>query len=174
VEWEATIQATKWVVNGVDSIPLFIEKVRELNFKPLVIVEDEYTIGLHYVDSLATGYLYSITPTRIPDVKAKFAIDQLNFKKRNLPIIKCLSTSDEAGQVFFSVLYSETKVGDKFPATITKIYRSDGLAWSNNFKIDMTPTSVTYSSESGELSIKISSGGENKIMVFDKAGKQIQ
>jgi hypothetical protein len=174
IEWENTMQATKWAVVGVDSIPLFIEKSRELNFKPLVIMEEKYTVGLHYKDSLATGYLYSITPTRIPDVKATFSVDQSSFKKRNLPITKCLSISDPAAQVFYSVIYSEGKVEDKFPATVTKVYRSDGLAWSNNLKLDMIPIELTYASESGELSIKISSGSENKIVVIDKNGKQIQ
>jgi hypothetical protein len=174
IEWEATMQATKWAIVGNDSIPLFIEKSRELNFKPLVIVEEKYTVGLAYKDSLATGYLYSITPTRIPDVKSTFAVDQSNFKKRNLPIIKCLTTSDAAGQVFYSVIYAEGKVENKFPATVTKVYRSDGLAWSNNFKMDMTPVEVTYSTESGELAIKISSGAESKIIVIDKSGKQVQ
>jgi phage anti-repressor protein len=174
IEWEATMQATKWAVNGTDSIPLFFEKSRDLNHKPLVIVEEKYTVGLVYKDSLATGYLYSITPTRVPDVKATFSVDQSSFNKRNLPIIKCLSTSDAAGQVFYSVIYSEGKVEDKFPATVTKVYRSDGLAWSNNIKLEMMPTEVTYSSESGELTIKISSGAENKIVVIDKSGKQIQ
>jgi hypothetical protein len=174
IEWEATMQATKWAVNGTDSIPLFFDKSRELSHKPLVIVEEKYTIGLAYKDSLAIGYLYSITPTRIPDVKATFSVDQSSFNKRNLPIIKCRSTSDAAGQVFYSVIYSEGKVEDKFPATVTKVYRSDGLAWSNNIKLDMMPTEVTYSSESGELTIKISSGAETKIVVIDKSGKQIQ
>ncbi|MFM9839979.1 MAG: hypothetical protein ACKVOQ_17065 [Cyclobacteriaceae bacterium] len=174
IEWEATMQATKWAVSGKDSIPLFFEKSRELNHKPLVIVEEKYTVGLVYKDSLATGYLYSITPTRVPDVKALFSVDQSSFTKRNLPIIKGLSTSDAVGQVFYSVIYSEGKVAEKFPATVTKVYRSDGLAWSNNIKLDMMPTEVTYSNESGELTIKISSGAENKIVVIDKSGKQIQ
>ncbi len=174
IEWEATMQATKWLVNGADSIPLFFEKSTELQHKPLVIIEEKYTVGLAYKDSLATGYLYSITPTRIPDVKATFSVDQINFKKRNLPIIRCLSTSDAAGQVFYSVIYSEGKVEEKFPVTVTKVYRSDGLAWSNNLKLEMLPTELTYSDESGELSIKITSGSENKIVVLDKAGKQVQ
>lgn len=174
IEWEATMQATKWAVNGSDSIPLFFEKSRELNHKPLLIVDEKYTVGLTYKDSLATGYLYSITPTRLPDVKAIFSVDQPNFKKRNFQIIKCLSSSDAAGQVFFSLIYSEGKIEEKFPATITKVYRSDGLAWSNNIKLDMMPVELIYSAEGGELSIKMSSGGESKIMVIDKAGKQKQ
>ena len=174
IEWEATIQATKWAINGSDSIPLFFEQSRDLNFKPLVIVDEKFTIGLAYKDSLASGYFYSITPTRIPDVKATFTVDQSSFTKRNLPLIKCISLVEPSGQVFFSVIFSESKTEDKFPVTITKIYKSDGLAWSNNYRLDLLPTELTYAADSGELSIKTSAGGDSKIIVLDKNGKQVQ
>ncbi len=174
IEWEATIQATKWVINGSDSIPLYFEQSRDLNFKPLVIVDEKFTIGLTYKDSLASGYFYSITPTRIPDVKATFTVDQISFTKRNLPLIKCLSLVDPSGQVFFSIIFSESKTEDKFPVTITKIYKSDGLAWSNSFRLDLLPTELTYSADNGELSIRTSAGGDSKIIVLDKNGKQVQ
>ncbi len=174
IEWEATIQATKWAINGSDSIPLFFEQTRDLNFKPLVIVDEKFTIGLTYKDSLASGYFYSITPTRIPDVKATFTVEQSSFTKRNLPLIKCISLVEPSGQVFFSVIFSESKTEDKFPVTITKIYKSDGLAWSNNYRLDLLPTELTYAADSGELSIKTSAGGDSKIIVLDKNGKQVQ
>lgn len=175
IEWEATMQASKWAIVGRDSIPLYFETNRELKFKPLVIVDEKYTIGFNYKDSLATGYLYSITPARVPDIKATFPVDQPNFKKRDLPIIKCLSIVGGDNQVYFAVIYSEGKVEDKFPVTIAKVYRSDGLAWSSNFKLEMIPTELNYSVDTGELSIKTTNTtGESKMVVIDKNGKKLQ
>lgn len=174
LEWENTMQATKWAIDGTDSIPLFFEQSRDLKFKPLLILENKYTIGLQYNDSTATGYLYSITPSRRADVKASFEVDRVSFTKRNLPILKCISTTDALQQVFFSLIYAESKVEERFPVTITKVYRSDGLAWSVNLKLDFMPTELIYNADTAELSIKISTMGENKIIVIDKNGKQIQ
>ena len=174
VEWENTIQATKWAINGADSIPLFFEQSRELKYKPLVIVDEKFTIGLFFKDSLATGYIYSITPSRIPDMKVMFPVDQKSFKKRNFLATKCLSVTDIPGHVFFSLIYSESKSNEKFPVQISKIYRSDGLAWSNFFKFDWLPTEMSFSPATGELSVKVSANGESKMMVIDKNGKQVQ
>ncbi len=174
VEWENTMQATKWAISGIDSIPLFFEQSRDLKFKPLLILDNKYTIGLQYNDSTATGYLYSITNSRRPDVKASFEVDKISFTKRNLPILKCISTTDALQQVFFSLIYAESKVEERFPVTVTKVYRSDGLAWSVNLQLDFMPTELIYNADTAELSIKISTMGENKIIVIDKNGKQIQ
>jgi hypothetical protein len=174
LDWESTMQTTKWAIDEKDSIPLFFEQSRDLKFKPLLILENKYTIGLQYSDSTATGYLYSITPSRRPDVKATFEVDKTSFTKRNLPILKCVSTTDALQQVFFSLIYAESKVQERFPVTITKVYRSDGLAWSVNLQLDFMPTELIYNADTAELSIKISTMGENKIIVIDKNGKQIQ
>lgn len=174
IEWEATIQATKWVISGADSIPVFAEQSKELRFKPLVIVDEKYTVGLSFRDSVATGYFYSITPTRLPDVKANFEVDAVSFTKRNLPITKCLSYADVGNQIYYALIYSESKVGDKFPVTLVKIYRTGGLAWVNNYKVVFTPTELTFSNENGELTIKTTAGSESRLVVIDKNGKQIQ
>ncbi len=173
VEREATIQASKWVIAGTDSIPLFFDGDRDLPFKPLAIVEDKFTVGLLYKDSLATGYLYSITPSRIPDLKANFEIDKLNFKKRDLQVIKNINVSVGQGQIYFVLIYSQAKVDDKFPATLAKIYKTDGLAWANSYKLDFIPSEMNYKPENGELSVKLmSTSGESKVIVIDKNGKQ--
>jgi hypothetical protein len=169
IEWERSLKSTKWIVNGIDSIPLAFDQSTALNFKPLV-VEKKYTVGLHYKDSLATGYLYNVTPSHTPTVKVAFQVDQANFKKSNLAAIKCLSTTDVSGQVFYSVIYSENKVGNSYPITVTKIYSSDGLAWSNNMKLETLPTGIVYSAESGALSIKT----DGKGVTIDKSGKEIK
>ncbi|HZX74522.1 MAG TPA: hypothetical protein VFE57_08885, partial [Cyclobacteriaceae bacterium] len=96
------------------------------------------------------------------------------FTKANLPLIKGLTTSDGKGQVYISVIYSESKAGDKFAATISKIYRSDGLAWSLPFRLNLPPSEVSFSQASGEITVKLSSpSGESQLVVIDKNGKQL-
>jgi hypothetical protein len=175
-EWEARINSLKWVVSAADSIPLFTEGVSSKSkFKPLVVIPDDFTIGLKYADSVTTGYFFSITPSRIPDIKATFPITAAGFKKRNLPIIKGLATRDDKKQVYFALIYSEAKNKDKFTAVIAKIYRTDGLSWSHTYQFDMIPASLLYIPDGAELSVKITSpAGDSKIIVIDKAGKQVQ
>jgi hypothetical protein len=174
-EWERTSQSLKWLINGADSIPLFNEVGREYKFKPLVVAQENHTAGLVFADSLATGYFYTITPSRFPDVKVTFTVDKENFKKRNLPLLKGLSVPDARNQIYFVLIYSEVKSQDKFPATITKIYRTDGLAWSINIGMDMPPSELTYSIETNELSIKMTNpSGESRMLMLDKNGKPLQ
>ncbi len=171
-EWETTSQSMKWEVSMADSIPLYFETGRDLKFKSLVIEQDKYTFGLHYQDSLAVGYFYTITPSRIPDLKAVFPVDQLIYKKGYFPLVKGLATSDVAGNAYLLLIYSTQKNNDHFPMTLAKIYRSDGLAWSNNFSVEMLPSELSLNSDTGDISIKLTGGnGEAKIMTVDKTGK---
>jgi hypothetical protein len=168
-------EAFKWLIVAADSVPIVSPTTRESKFKPLVIVNESYTAGLMFADSLGTGYFYSITPSRVPDLKINFPVDNVDFGKRNLPVSKGISTTDGKGQVYFVGLYSESKREDKFPITLAKIYRSDGLAWTNSYLTEGIPNELIFNSESGEVSIKISTGsGENKILTIDKNGKLIQ
>jgi hypothetical protein len=176
-EWENRMQSLKWIVSAADSVPLFKdESLKSNRFKPLVIAKDDFTLGLKYgADSVASGYFFSITPSRIPDIKASFPVAAVGFKKRNLPIIKGLGTRDDKKQVYFALIYSEAKVKDRFTVIIAKIYRSDGLAWSHTYLFEMIPSVISYVPEAGELSVKITSpAGDSKIVVIDKMGKQIQ
>lgn len=173
-ELQENSQLLKWVFVAPDSVPLFHEETDKHPFKPLVIANDNYTMGLKYMDSLAVGYFYSITPSRIPDIGLTFPVDAPNFKKRNLPIIKGLA-SHETDQVYFALIYSESKVGDGFPATVARINRTEGLAWNKNYKFELKPSELIYSPSSGELTIKSTSPtGESKIVVIDKTGKKLQ
>jgi phage anti-repressor protein len=175
VQWEATIQATKWIISGGDSIPLFLEQTsKELNFKPLQVVDEKYTVGIHLQDTIATGYLYSITPSRIADVASRFPLDRTVFTKRNLPVIKSLATADVSNSVYFALIYSESKVAEKFVAIVSKIMKTGGLTWSVNIKLDIAPSELSYSSETQELSIKLSNGSESRLVIIDKDGKQLQ
>ncbi len=172
-EWEITMQALKWIIDGRDSIPLFANAL-ELNykFKPLIIVEEDHTAGLVFADSIPKGYFYTITSSHLPDIKVNFTVDKKCFTRRALPITKGLSSKDAKGQVYFVLLYSESKVADKFPVTLAKIYRSDGLAWSYNYSFEMLPSELSYKTDTGELLIKISNpSGDTNVIVVDKSGK---
>jgi hypothetical protein len=172
-EWEAVSQLLKWIVSPPDSIPLFIESNRDLKFKPLEIEDEKYTFGLVYQDSVANGYFYTITPSRQVQLKVDFPTDKANFKKRNFSLFKGLSCTDASGNAYVVLVSSSQKASGKFPSTIAKIYRADGLAWSINFGFEMIPSEITLNNDSGDISVKITSGtGEAKIVTFDKNGKQ--
>ncbi|MBA4144832.1 MAG: hypothetical protein C0523_03630, partial [Cytophaga sp.] len=167
-------EAFKWLVVANDSIPIVTPVVRESRFKPIILVEEEYTAGLSYIDSLATGYFYRITPSRIPDIKVSFTVDKNGFKKRNLPVIKGLSATDGKKQVYFVCFYSESKMKDKFPVTVAKIAKT-GVVWNMNYQFDLLPTEIIYNVDAGDLSVKVTTGtGENKLLTIDKAGKLIK
>jgi hypothetical protein len=158
----------KWLVAGNDSIPLFNEPARA-KYWPLVVLQDKYTAGLVFSDSISgEGYFYSITPSRKPDVKVTFPIDKATMKERRQQGVKAFVTSDPAGQVFFIVIYMERMVNGKHPATIAKIYKTDGLSWSHSFGFDIVPEEIVYVPDTGELVIK--SSGETFVSI-DKSGK---
>ena len=164
-------KAMNWLVNGADSIPLFKEPVLPKNkYNPLVVVQEKYTTGLTFTDSVSgTGYFYNIPPSHKPDIKVQFPIDKLNLREKKLPAIHSLVTADANAQIFFVVTYLERvdKTG-KYPATIAKIYKSDGLSWSNNIAFDFIPTEIIFVPDTGELVVK--SGGDATVRI-DKNGK---
>ena len=163
-------EALRWLVNGSDSIPLFNDAPRS-KYWPLVVLQDKYTAGLVFSDSVSgQGYFYSITPSRRPDVKVTFPIDKATMKERKQNGVKAFVTSDPAGQIFFIVVYMERMINGKHPATIAKIYKSDGLSWSHSFGLDIVPQELVFVPETGELVIK--SAGETFISI-DKNGKML-
>jgi len=170
-QWEVTSQLLKWIVDGTDSIPVHVESNRDLKYKPIAIEEEKFTFGLAYKDSLATGYFYTIIPSRKVELKAAYEVDQKNFKKRDFSLFKGLAVTDSKGNAFVVITYSTQKVNEKFPATIAKIYRSDGLAWHINYGFEMLPSDATFNNDTGEIAIKITNNGEAKIITFDKNGK---
>lgn len=160
-------KALQWLVHGNDSIPLSGE-VANSKFKLLVIQDEKYTAGIAFADSVSgEGYLYTITPSRIPDLSVKFPIDKTNFRERRLVATKALSTTDEGAHIFFVLLVSSDKVKEKFPMTVAKIYRSDGLSWSQNYAIDFIPEEVHFIQATGELQVKAG----DKLALIDKGGK---
>ncbi len=164
--------AVNWLVKGNDSIPLTIE-VKNKTFAMVLTQQDQFTIGLKFgADSLAMGYFYTVTNSRIPDISVAFPVDKINFKRNKLSLIKGLAATDGKGQIYFAVVYSSEKVKGKYPFTISKIYRSDGMAWSYNYFMDNLPIELSFIAESGELSIKTTSPtNEVKVINLDKNGK---
>ncbi len=161
-------ESLKWLVNAGDSIPL-ITGVSRSRFKPLVTIDDKYTAGLAYTDSLTmNGYFYNIPYSHVPKIKAAFPVDKANFRLSKLPYTKAITFTDGGEQIFFILIYSEKNTKDnKYPATLAKVYKSDGLAWNNNYSLPFLPKEVSFKSDTGELTIK----GETQQSIVDKNGK---
>ncbi len=167
--------ALQWIVDGADSIPLMSPAPEQSKFKPLVQQEEKFTSGLTFADSLGTGYFYTISPSRKVAVKATYKVNPDAFKKRYLPVTKAMAIQDELGLVFFVLTYQETKLKDKYQATLTKIYKVEGLAWSVNLELDQVPIELVFTKESSEITIKTKSSiGEVFAVVFDRDGKPIK
>lgn len=165
-------KAMQWlVINAVDSIPLFTE-AKSGRFRPLTVVSEKFTTGIHYIDSVtAQAYFYSITPSRVPDMKITFPVVSASFRQSQFPNAKSLTFSDPAGQIFFVLVYSEKPgVDNKFPATLAKIYRSDGLAWSTNYTLPFVPKELIFRTDTGECTIR----ADAQESVIDKNGKQMR
>jgi hypothetical protein len=161
------MMALDWIVDGTDSIPLKLQE-RPIPYRPIFTSDEKYTIGLYLKDSTnAEGYFYTITPARKPEVKVTFPIDKSSFRERRLPFIKGLSYADGSGQLFFVLLYSEQLNKEKYSATLAKIYRSDGLAWSNNYQLPFIPKEIFVKPDTGEVTLR----NDSQQTVIDKNGK---
>jgi hypothetical protein len=169
-ELSSRLKALDWIVDGKDSIPLGPD-VPSRRFKPLFTSIEKYTIGLNLTDTTnANGYFYTITSARKPEVKVSFPVDKLSFKVKNLPSTKGISYADAAGQLYFVLLYSNKPSKEKYPATLAKIYRSDGLAWSNNYQLTFLPKEIVLKQDTGEVTLK----NEVQQIVIDKNGKVLK
>lgn len=167
--------ALQWIVDGTDSIPLMSPAPERSRFKSLVQQEEKFTSGLTFADSVGTGYFYTISPSRKVAVKATYKVNPDAFKKRYLPVTKAIAIQDESGLVFFVLTYQETKMKDKYQATLTKIYKVEGLAWSVNLELDQLPIELVFTKESSEVTIKTKSSiGEVFAVVFDRDGKPVK
>ena len=59
-------------------------------------------------DSLnPSGYLYTINPSRVPDVKVLFPVEKQSFKQARILSSKAVSFSDAAGQIYFVLIFSD-------------------------------------------------------------------
>jgi hypothetical protein len=165
--------AMQWMVINTDSIPLFMdnETLRKARFRPLTLVNERYTSGIKYADTVnASGYFYSITPSRVPDIKIVFPLEKGSFRSSQFKNAKGLTYSDAGGQIFFVLFFLEKARDNRYPATLAKIYRSDGLAWSTNYNLPFVPKEIGFRSETGEVVIK----SDNMESVIDKNGKLLR
>ncbi len=160
--------ALRWIIAGTDSIPAMPGSMSS-RYKPLVLEQEKYTAGLLYKDSSdVSGYFATIVPTRTADIVINFPIEQVHFPMADSTHFKSMIYADAAGQLYFVLIYSEKRTtNNKIPATLAKIYRSDGLAWSVNNFIDFLPTEILFKPETGEVTLK----GETAESVVDKNGK---
>jgi hypothetical protein len=166
----------KWLVVQADSIPLMQPVAAAKPIQPLVVAEEAFTHGMKYApNGPATGYFYTITPSRTPEVQVTYAIDSAFSNRRNQPLFKGLAATDGKGQLYYTAVFSEARnTGGKFPVTICKIYRTDGLAWQMNFQFDCMPAELQLNATTGELLVRCVANGESRMLVIDKAGKLIQ
>lgn len=168
-EAEEIGNALRWIISGNDSIPAMPD-AGSPEYKPLVMVDEKYTAGLHYRDSAdVSGYFATIIPARTSDVVVIFPVDKPNFPLADLPVYRSVVYSDPAGQLYFVLIYNEQKTEDnKIAATLAKIYRSDGLAWSVNYLLDFVPSEIMFKPETGEVTLK---QGDTIESIIDKNGK---
>lgn len=163
------MKSLNYIVDGNDSIPL-LEEIESF-FRPLVITPEKYTMGVSLRDTTEVqGYFYTITASRRPEVKAFFALDKAAVKPSNLSATRALTCSDSGGQIYYILVYSENAVQERFPTTLAKVYRSDGLAWKVDHPLTFAPSQLVVSAETGELVI---SNGTLQTVV-DKNGKVVR
>lgn len=160
------VRALNYIVDGSDSIPLTEEPGS--HYRPLVITPEKFTLGVSTRDSTQLqGYFYTINASRKPEVKAYFPLDKSGIKSSDLGAAHALAYSDAAGQIYYVLVYADGPQGEKFPATLAKIYRSDGLAWKVDCPLAFAPSEMVVSAETGELLIR---NGTQQAVV-DKNGK---
>ena len=167
-EAEKAQNALKWIVSGSDSIPATMY-AKSTKYMPVFLEEEKYTMGLHYKDSVdVSGYFATIIPSRAADVNVLFPVDRTHFQPGDSASFKGSVISDAGGQLYFVLLYKQAKnKDDKVVATLAKIYRSDGLAWSVNYSLEFTPAEISFKPETGELTLR----GDSKQNIVDKNGK---
>jgi hypothetical protein len=114
------------------------------------------------------GYFYSVTKSRKPTLGVKFPVDS-SFNQKRLPVLRSQATTDASENIYFVIIYSEEKGQDNtYPASLAKIYKSDGLSWTAPLRLPFIPQSISFQADSGDVVIQ--SGGEARVTV-DKGGK---
>jgi hypothetical protein len=164
-------EALNWIIDGADSIPLNTA-VKNKRFKPLLTEPEKYAVGLVYKDSLtAEAYFYLITPSRKPALKLTFPVDKMSFRESKFGSSKALSYSDPSGQVYYVMVSSAIPSKEKFPASVAKIYRSDGLAWTNHYLLGFIPSALSFKTDTSELII---ADFTDQQIAIDKNGKMLR
>jgi hypothetical protein len=165
-------ESLKWIVDGADSVPL-VKDVPSKTFVSLHTESEKYTVGLAFKDSLtADGYLYTVTPSRTPALKARFPVEKGSFRRSTAVKgdTRALAYADPEGHVYYVLIVNSKGKDSKFPVTVAKIYKTDGLAWTNNYSIAFVPNTISFKPETSELTVS----SESQQMVIDKNGKMIK
>lgn len=170
-EIEMYTESLKWLIVGADSIPLTMDQ-QDTKYRVILVEDNKYTVGATFsVKVSGDGYFYNITPSRIPTLKATFALDTAFSSVQIKNSLQAIVTSDPAEQIFFVAIFGSESGTGKFPVTVAKIYKSDGLSWSSNIKLDFVPAKIELIPDTGELRIKSETEGIN--VSVDKNGKLI-
>lgn len=170
-ESERYKEAMLWLNVGEERVPLSTEVDHE-KYKMLLLEEERYTVGLAYADSITmTGYFYTITPSRTPDITVSIKVDPKSFKLSTLSGATAMVASDKDDHIYYILYLSAVKEGDKFSTTLSKVYRADGLAWTNPYQLDLNPTEIRYKEDNGDVIIVLSDG---QLVTIDKNGKVLK
>jgi tetratricopeptide (TPR) repeat protein len=162
-------EALNWLVVGSDSIPLIADATNS-KYRPVLVEENKYTVGATFSEKVSgDGYFYNINPSRIPSIKAIFPLDSGFSVVEVKNSLKALVATDAGEQIYFAAIYGTASVKGKYRATVAKIYKSDGLSWNSNIKLDFIPASIEMVPDTGELRIKSETEGIN--VLLDKNGK---
>lgn len=158
-------EAILWIRLQNESVPLSPSDSLQ-SYVPLVTLEEKYTVGLKFVDSTdVSGYFYSVTPSRVPDIGVIFPVDKAHFLSRDAPFSAIATDANEL--VYYILIFSGEQAGEKFPATLAKVYRADGLSWSVNCTFDFVPETIEYNARSGDIAVSAAQAS----LVFDRNGK---
>lgn len=167
-------EAMNWIVDETDSIPA-MEGVESPEFFPVFIQEEAFTTGvLHREDqSDVTGYFYTITKDRKPEIKATFPLDSTAFHYSKRALMDGTVLNSVMGMVYFSLIWSEERINNKIPIVISKIYTVDGLSWSNQFWLEGIPEDIRMIAQTGEITIKYTGAAGPQVMTITKDGKTL-
>lgn len=173
-EFEQIVERSRWLIAQEDSIPLFDARKGE-KFVPLDI-NDKTTSGLYFSgETAAQGYFAVVERSRIPEVNVKFDVNSEYFNRENIENISAMSISDEAGQIHFVVLYIPKPEQEAYAAVVSKIYASDGLAWTKNIDLATAPVNFVYNQGAGDFVIEYdqqsgTSEDSPEFLILDKKG----
>ncbi len=161
-----------WLHVGEEVIPISSD-IEDDKYKMLVLEEERYTAGLAYMDDSlrVAGYFHTITSSRIPDISVSIKVDPKFFKLSVFAGTAAMVTSDKDEHIFYILYLSSVKKDDKFRATLSKVYRADGLAWTNPYPLDLNPAEVKYKEDTGDVIMVLSDGHQ---VTIDKNGKLLK
>jgi len=161
----------KWIRNGEEKIPA-MPGAESPGYYPLLFVENNHTVGIRQHAGGVSGY-FALTPkSRKNDLLVDFPVDSLGFNPAMAKNLQALSVSARDGAVFYAVIYSSQKIGGKIPVAIAKIFnvKGDELQWARYLKVEGPVEAVSFSQETGLLSLSIYSPDGSRIIQLQKDG----